>query len=335
MTTRNVYWICLLGLLCLPWSLRAEESQSVLATVDGRNFTEADIAVQIEPQMVRINSQIYTAKKQALDTMIGEYLIEQEAKKRGIPREQLLKEEVEAKVSPVTDAEVEQIYNSNKARIGNKSLEEVKPQIVQQLQSGKLQQQRQALIRDLRKAAGVKILLKPPVVAIALDGAPVRGPANAPVTIVEFSDFECPYCVRVQPTLVQIKETYKDQVKFVFKDYPLHNIHPKAQKAAEAARCAGEQGKYWEYHDVLFANSKALTPADLKKYAANLQLDTTQFGTCLDSGKHAAAVNQDLAEGTRVGVTGTPAFFVNGRFLSGAQPFAAFQEAIEEALEEQ
>ncbi len=132
-----------------------------------------------------------------------------------------------------------------------------------------------------------------------------------------------------------MQETYQDQVKIVFKDYPLTNIHPHAQKAAEAARCAGEQGKYWEYHDILFANHAALAPELLKKYAADLQLDAAQFAACLDSDKYASAVNKDLAEGTRVGVSGTPAFFINGRFLSGAQPFSAFQQAIEEALETQ
>jgi len=124
-------------------------------------------------------------------------------------------------------------------------------------------------------------------------------------------------------------------VKIAFKDFPLNNIHPNAQKAAEAARCAGEQGKYWEYHDILFANTNALAPTNLKKYAADLQLDTAQFDGCLDSGKYLQAVNKDLAEGARVGVSGTPAFFVNGRFLSGAQPFSAFQAAIEDALSAQ
>jgi hypothetical protein len=191
MTIRKCCWL----FLCMPlfWTSylsQAEETIEVLATVDGRNFTEADIAPQIEPQMIRINNQIYSAKKQALDAAIGEYLIEQEAKKRGISREQLLKQEVDDKVSPVTDAEVQQVYNNNKARIGNRTLEDVKPQIVQQLQGGKLQQQRQAFIGQLRRAAGVKMHLKPPVVEIDIKDAPARGPANAPVTIVEFSDFQ-------------------------------------------------------------------------------------------------------------------------------------------------
>ena len=183
--------LCLLAvLLCFPGPLRAEEQKGILATVAGRNITEADIADKIEAQMVRINTQIYAVKKQAVDALITDYLLEQEAKKRGLSREQLLQQEVNAKVGPVSDAEIEQVYNANKARLGDKPLAEFKPQIEQQLQGVKLQQQQQAFVQSLRKVAAVKVLLKPPVVNVALDGAPVRGPANAPVTIVEFSDFQ-------------------------------------------------------------------------------------------------------------------------------------------------
>jgi len=183
--------LCLLAvLLCFPGPLRAEEQKGILATVAGRNITEADIADKIEAQLVRINTQIYAVKKQAVDALITDYLLEQEAKKRGLSREQLLQQEVNAKVGPVSDAEIEQVYNANKARLGDKPLAEFKPQIEQQLQGVKLQQQQQAFVQSLRKIAAVKVLLKPPVVNVALDGAPVRGPANAPVTIVEFSDFQ-------------------------------------------------------------------------------------------------------------------------------------------------
>ena len=183
--------LCLLAVvLCFPGPLRAEEQKGILATVAGRNITEADIADKIEAQLVRINTQIYDVKKQAVDALITDYLLEQEAKKRGLSREQLLQQEVNAKVGPVSDAEIEQVYNANKARLGDKPLAEFKPQIEQQLQGSKLQQQQQAFVQSLRKVAAVKVLLKPPVVNVALDGAPVRGPANAPVTIVEFSDFQ-------------------------------------------------------------------------------------------------------------------------------------------------
>lgn len=318
-------------LFAAPWSLQADDKAAVLATVDGKNITEADIANAIAGQMTQINNQIYTAKKRALDALIAEQLLDQEAKKLGISREQLLQQEVNAKVQPPTDAEIQQAYDSVKARLQNKTLDEVKPQITQQLQAGKLQQRQQAYIQSLRKGASITMALKPPVVNIALDGAPVRGNPNAPVTVVEFSDFQCPFCARAHTTLVQVRETYKDQIKIVYKDFPLP-IHPNAPKAAEASRCAREQDKYWEYHDILFANYSALEVANLKKYAADLKLDTAKFDACLDSGKYAQAVSKDTAEGTRAGVSGTPAFFINGRFLSGAQPFSAFQEAIDDAL---
>ncbi len=317
-----------------PWPLQAEDKQGVLATVEGHNITEADIAGNIAAQMAQINNQIYTAKKRAVDALITDQLLDREAKKRGLSREQLLQQEVNAKVTPVSDTEVEQFYNTNKARLGNKTLEEMKAPITQQLQGVRLQQQQQAFVRDLRKAAAVKVLLKPPVVNIALDGAPVRGKANAPVTVVEFSDFQCPFCARAEGELVKVRDAYKDQVKIVYKDFPLP-IHPNAPKAAVASRCAREQEKYWEYHDILFANNNALEVPNLKKFAADLKLDTTKFDACLDSDKYAQAIAKDVEDGNRAGVSGTPAFFINGRLLSGAQPFTAFQEAIEDALASQ
>lgn len=165
-------------------------------------------------------------------------------------------------------------------------------------------------------------------------GAPVNGDKNAPVTIVEFSDFECPFCGRYHAqTHPLIVENYVDtgKVKFVFKHFPL-NFHASAQKASEAAECANDQGKFWEYHDVLFANQQALSISNLKQYAADLSLDTAEFNSCLDSGEHAAKIKQDLADGQAAGVSGTPSFFINGQKLVGAQPYSAFEQAIEAAL---
>lgn len=160
---------------------------------------------------------------------------------------------------------------------------------------------------------------------------PVKGNPEAKVTIVEFSDFQCPYCGRVEPTLKRILETYKDQVKLVYKNYPLSS-HENAEPAALAALCAKEQGKFWEYHDLLFENQESLKAADLKKYAADLGLDTNTFNSCFDGKKYKNQVQADLSEGNRVGVRGTPAFFINGRLLSGAQPFENFKMIIDEEL---
>ena len=168
----------------------AADSANELAKVGDFTITEADIADEIAGQMVRINNQLYSVKKQAVDSAIANYLIDQEAKKRGVTREQLLKQEVTDKAPAVTDAEVQQIFDANKSRLGDKKLEDVKPQILQQLQSSKQQQQHQTFVQELRKAAAVKMFLKPPVLSVATDGAPSRGPANAPITIVEFSDYQ-------------------------------------------------------------------------------------------------------------------------------------------------
>jgi|SRR3989338_1249037 len=162
----------------------------------------------------------------------------------------------------------------------------------------------------------------------------VQGDANAPVTIVEFSDFQCPYCGRnFEQTYPQIKKLYIDtgKVKYVMRDFPL-NVHPEAQKAAEAAGCAEEQGKFWEMHDKLFSNQQDLSVANEKTWAQEIGLDTKKFGECLDSGKRAAEVQKDIQDGQAYGVSGTPAFFINGVPLVGAQPFAAFQQVIEQEL---
>jgi protein-disulfide isomerase len=168
---------------------------------------------------------------------------------------------------------------------------------------------------------------------VAAAGAqdPFFGPEDAEVTIIEYSDFQCPYCASVVPTINQIKEKYGDRVKIVFKDFPL-SFHQYAQKAAEAAQCAHEQGRFWEYHDTLFANQGSLGMASLKQYASNLGLNTEQFNRCLDSGKYAAEVQEDFSDGQKAGVSGTPTFFINGKKLVGAQPFSEFERLITDEL---
>ena len=162
---------------------------------------------------------------------------------------------------------------------------------------------------------------------------PSWGPDDAPVLIQEFADFQCPYCGKFAlQTYPRIKEAYGDQVRFVFRDFPLSTIHGSAQKAAEAAQCAQDQGLFWEYHDLLFANQDALADSDLRGYAEKVGADTGQFNDCLDSGKNAREVQMDMQDGQRSGVSGTPAFLINGLLVSGAQPFEQFQIAIDQAL---
>ena len=173
----------------------------------------------------------------------------------------------------------------------------------------------------------------PPRPEIATAGYPARGPATAPVTIVEFSDFECPFCGRFYPTLKAVEKIYLNRVRIVYRQFPLRKMHPNAQKAAEASLCAGEQGRFWEMHDSLFEDQEHLTVDALKARAVALKLDTAAFGACLDSGKQAAAIDKDIAEGAKAGVTGTPTIFINGRMMVGSKPFAEIQAVIEEELQ--
>jgi protein-disulfide isomerase len=176
---------------------------------------------------------------------------------------------------------------------------------------------------------------EPSAVKVSVDDDAVLGKEDAPVTIIEFSDYQCPFCGRhFTQTYPQLKKDYVDtgKIKIVFRDFPLNSIHPQAQKAAEAAECAGEQGKYWEMHDKLFENQGALDVASLKSYAQTLGLNTADFNSCLDSGKMASEVAKDLSDGQSYGVQGTPAFFVEGKLISGAQPYSVFQQELNVAL---
>jgi len=171
---------------------------------------------------------------------------------------------------------------------------------------------------------------------LLMDEDSINGDIEAPITIVEFSDFECPYCgVFHRGTFQEIKRKYIDTgiVKFVYRDFPLSQIHPFAQKAAEAAECAGEQDKYYEMHDKLFTLGADGGIEVYKKYAIDLELNIKEFNECLDSGKMKIEVNKDLIDGQIAGVTGTPAFFINGIFISGAQSIEVFDKIINKELE--
>jgi protein-disulfide isomerase len=180
----------------------------------------------------------------------------------------------------------------------------------------------------------VEVLLKPPPVfraAIEVDGAPIRGPKVAPVTIVEYSDFHCPYCRRVQPTLLQLLAKYPTQVRLIYKHLPLDNLHPQARKFAEASWCADQQNRFWQFHDVVYAQTNP-TGVSLSALAGKSGLNVAQFESCVASGKAASIVQAQAEEGARHGVNGTPGFFINGRPLAGAVPYETFVRVIDEEL---
>lgn len=182
--------------------------------------------------------------------------------------------------------------------------------------------------------------------SVSIDDDYIRGRPDAKLTLIEFSDFQCPFCERFyRDTLPLIEKDYirTGKVRMVYRDFPMANIHKHAQKAAEAAQCAGEQGKYWEMHDMIFNNQKAMGVADLKKHAKRLGLSADRFDNCVDSGKYAEEVKKDLMDGQTVGVEGTPTFFVGytgtdktiqGFTIGGARPYAVFKEAFDKLLQE-
>jgi protein-disulfide isomerase len=310
-------------------------AERVVATIDGEKITEADLDRAVGAELGRLEQQIYDLRKSRLDELIGERLIAREAAKRNVPVDALLKSEVDAMVSAITDEEVTRFFEANKARLPNAP--NIRDQIRQYLAMQRAEDARDEFVGNLRASAAVAVTLtKPPIrrAEVAVENSPIRGDASAPVTIVEFSDFHCPYCRTVQPTLLKLLDAYPGKVRLVYKDLPLDGLHPNARQASEAARCANEQGKFWQFHDVLYSGSVGtdVSMEALGGAAAKAGLDPAAFKTCLDSDKHLAGIQRDVDHAQQLGLSGTPAFFVNGRLLTGAQPFEGFAKIIDEEL---
>lgn len=316
---------------------RQQSQDAVVAEVAGRKITMQELDARWEDadpaERARITQLVYQNRRNVLEQMMGDVLIEEAAKAAGMSVPQYLEQETKSRLRPVSESDIQQFYEANKDRAQGRTLEQLRGPIQEFLASQRQQQARAQLVDDLMtKSSGTRILLDPPRQTVAVDSTdPVRGPADAPITIIEYSDYQCPFCARVNPTLERVRETYGNKVKVVFKDFPLPN-HPEAPKAAEAAHCAGDQGKYWEMHDRLFSNQQALQLPALKQHATALGLDAVAFNQCLDSGKHADRVAENLKKGEALGVQSTPTLFVNGRPVVGAQPFEYFKSVIDEEL---
>jgi len=309
----------------------AAPSQATVATIGGNAITAAELEDAIGNRLLNLRTEEYQATLGILHEVIGERLLTREAESRKLSLEDLLKFEVQDKVAPVAEAEINGTFEAVKERQKDMPEAELKQRIQENIRRQREQARRNAFLRELRDRSEVRVLLEPPRVAVSEGGSPSRGPKDAPVTIVEFSDFQCPYCARVQPTFKKLHETYGDKIRVVFRHFPLGN-HPQAPKAAEASACAHDQGKFWEMHDKLFATQQKLMVPDLKAAAGEIGLEAEAFALCLDSGKHEATWKGDEADGERYGVTGTPASFVNGRLVGGAQPYESFAQIIDDEL---
>ncbi|MDT5158534.1 MAG: hypothetical protein QOH51_2891 [Acidobacteriota bacterium] len=328
---RVAYPVKLLSKEATPPATPADRAR-VLATVNGKNITSGDIEDSLIPLVLQVQEQVYFTRKSDVDMKVNDILLNQEAQKRGVTARALVDSEITAKVPVVTEAQALDFYNKNKERL-NGEFPQLKYQIIEYLQQGEQQKLESAFAERLRNGASVQTFITPPTVPafqIATDDQPTKGNPNASVTVVEFTDYQCPSCAAAQPVLEKLITEYGDRVRFVVRDFPLQ-MHADARKAAEAAEAAREQGKYWDFTAILFRNQSALKPEMLKQYAQVLGLDRAKFDAALESGRFADKIERDLLDGQKLGITGTPSLFVNGRRAKDVT-YEGLKAAIEAAL---
>jgi protein-disulfide isomerase len=328
---RTAAQVKVLGKASTP-PVTAADRARVLATVNDKQITMGDIENSLRPLIFSVQEQVYALRKQDLELKVNDTLLTQAAQKKGITTRALLEAEVSAKLPPVTDAQAQKFFDENKDRISGE-FAQLKPQIIQYMQENKEREATVAFAEQLRRASTFQINLtapESPEFAIATDDQPLKGNPNASVTIVEFTDFECPSCARQLPVLERIVNEFGDRVRLVVRDFPLSQ-HANARKAAEAAEAAREQGKYWEYIAVLFRNQSALGIDKLKQYATEVGLDRARFDASLDTGRFADKVQRDVLDARKLGVNGTPAVYINGKRLSD-NTYESVKSAVETAL---
>ncbi len=316
-----------------PAAPAGTRDREVVATVGGAPVTRAELEQRVGHRLLPLQTEEFEARESFLRELIAERLFAREAARRKLSVDKLLTAEIDAKTPPVTEAETKAQYEAVKARVKDRPMEDVLRDIENNMRRQRQMVRREEYVRELFAAAGVKLNLEPPRVSLPVGaGEPAQGPANAPVTIIEYSDYQCPYCGRAAATIKQVRQKYGNQVRLVHRDFPLSGIHPFAAKAAEAAACAGDQGKFWEMNDRLFAQQDKLAVEDLKKKAADLGLEPGAFNACLDSGRKAAGIQKDQASAENLGLSGTPAFIINGRFVPGAQSLERYSEVVDREL---
>ena len=318
---------------CTPSNSNATKSAAdePVAIVAGESIYDRDLDDLVASQILSLRNQEYQIKSKGLEDLIRQRLVEAEAKKQGLTVEQLYAKEVDSKIATPSEGEVAAYYLGLKPQTKT-TFQEIKMQLQANLKAIETRQARQDYADSLRSKADVTVLLKQPRVDVAVDRGRLRGDPNAVVTIVEFADYQCPYCKQTETTLIDLLKKYPGQVKLAFRDFPLGSIHPYAEKAAEAARCAGKQGKFWEFHDALFASQAKLGEPELNAIAQTLALDEYSFQSCLASGEYKAQILRDQEDGRKAGISSTPGFFINGIPVTGAQAETAFEKIIDDEL---
>lgn len=311
-------------------SVHAQNEKKIVAVVNGRNVTQAEVDNTIFADLFALEEQIYALRKAALDNLVSRTLLETEAARQKISvaelRKQLTVGPVEVKADQVDD-----FYIEHARAFGAMSPDEARERIRLDLESSaRMQKYRERLVK-IRDAASIELLLdEPRLPAVSFQNSPAIGAEKPRVLIVEFSDFQCPYCRASQPLIRELTKTYKDDVRLVFKHLPLE-IHSEAFAASQAAFCAGQQGAFWQYHDALFAGDD-LTGDSLNNLAAKLRLDLPRFKTCISSEASRLEVEKDLDEARRFGINSTPTFVINGKLVRGALDLDQFKSVIDTEL---
>jgi protein-disulfide isomerase len=315
-----------------PGDGSGESANAVAATLDGRKITVGEVDAHIKEQLFseatsdRNPAALYEVRARALNGLIDTMLVEKVASAENLTSDEYLGQQVEAQ-GDVPEAEISAFYDENIDQMGGLSLDEMRARISAYLKERRVV----TIVANLRDQADTEILLEPSRIEVEAIG-PAKGPDDAVVTIIEFSDFQCPFCQRVVPTIDEIVAKYPTEVRFVFRNLPLNNIHPRAQAAAEAAACANNQGKFWDYHDLIFANNRALSDEDLERYASEVGLEMAAFRQCVQNRETQQVVDADAAVAEELQISGTPSFLINGIPMHGAQSVEAFSETIDKEI---
>jgi protein-disulfide isomerase len=310
----------------------AAAGERVVAYIGEEKITLAELEEAARPELAKLEVERYDKLRETLERIAIERMVEKEAAARGMTAEELTRAEVLDKVVEPTEEEIQWYYERNKPRIGDRSLEDMRELIVKTMKNNELSSYRDQFIRSLKSRAGFRLDFDPPRAEITgLPDDPVRGAEDAPVTIVEFADFECTYSKRAHPIMERLLTEYGGRVRFVFRDYPLR-MHRRAMPAATAARCAAEQGNYWDYYQHLMMMQGDLGDEDLEKRAASIGLDVEEFGSCYRSKRHDDAIQTSIDSGRNLGVDATPTFFINGRRVIGAKTYEELKSVIVEEL---
>jgi protein-disulfide isomerase len=304
----------------------------VVASVNGEPITQAEVDLRAADRLVQIRQEEYDARAEAIGDIVAEKLLAREAANQSITVEHLIKDQVDAKAAPVSPADAAVLYAANASRFAGKSREKAIAEIETALRQRNAAERMAAFRKELKGKAQVAILLEPPRLDLAIPASsPALGPPKAKVTLIEFADYQCPYCKRAEDTVAAIIKEYQGRIRFVHGDFPL-SAHDRAGLAARASRCAGEQGKFWEYRHSLLVVPGDFSDADFARRAAASGIEAKAFGACVESERNDAAIQASQDEGMRAGVNATPTFFFNGRKLAGAPPIEEFRRILDEEL---